>query len=167
MSVRCRTGWWSIYSSGRYMIWTDLLDIWREPGMKLVIFWQLISGRSAASWTKTRKICWSFIGLPLKKWSSRQASASGIHLCEVCLILLLEIGHQRMAEHKVDTLNDDQIKILALLAVGTQKEKLQSNSAWALKLSGWKQAQFSKRLMPPISYRRFFGQPRNSKVLAT
>jgi DNA-binding NarL/FixJ family response regulator len=29
-----------------------------------------------------------------------------------------------MAEHKVDTLNDDQIKILALLAVGTAEEKI-------------------------------------------
>jgi hypothetical protein len=38
-----------------------------------------------------------------------------------------------MSEHKGNTLNDDQIKILALLA--------------------------AKRLMPPISYRRFSGQP--------
>ena len=29
-----------------------------------------------------------------------------------------------MVEHKVDTLNDDQIKILALLAVGTAEEKI-------------------------------------------
>ena len=29
-----------------------------------------------------------------------------------------------MIEHTVDTLNDDQIKILALLAVGTAEEKI-------------------------------------------
>lgn len=29
-----------------------------------------------------------------------------------------------MAEHKVDGLNDEQIKILALLAVGTAEEKI-------------------------------------------
>ena len=29
-----------------------------------------------------------------------------------------------MAEYKVNTLNDDQIKILALLAVGTAEEKI-------------------------------------------
>ena len=29
-----------------------------------------------------------------------------------------------MAEHKANTLNDDQIKILALLAVGTAEEKI-------------------------------------------
>ena len=29
-----------------------------------------------------------------------------------------------MVEHKVDTLTDDQIKILALLAVGTTEEKI-------------------------------------------
>jgi DNA-binding NarL/FixJ family response regulator len=29
-----------------------------------------------------------------------------------------------MEEHKVNTLNDDQIKILALLAVGTAEEKI-------------------------------------------
>jgi DNA-binding NarL/FixJ family response regulator len=29
-----------------------------------------------------------------------------------------------MTEHKVDTLNDDQIKILTLLAVGTAEEKI-------------------------------------------
>ena len=37
---------------------------------------------------------------------------------------MLKIGHWRMVEHKVDTLTEDQIKILALLSVGTAEEKI-------------------------------------------
>ena len=37
---------------------------------------------------------------------------------------MLKIGHDRMVEHTVDALTDDQIKILALLAVGTAEEKI-------------------------------------------
>jgi len=38
-------------------------------------------------------------------------------------LILLLIGNQEMVEHRVHTLNDDQIKILALLAVGTAEDK--------------------------------------------
>jgi DNA-binding NarL/FixJ family response regulator len=54
-----------------------------------------------------------------------------------------------MVEHTVNTLNDDQIKILALLAVGTAEEKIAEQLCMSTQAVRVETA----------FYRRFFGQP--------